>query len=122
MPFQKGQARPAGAGRKKGVAKKQVIVISSSLCNDPRVRLEELGCDPLAVLANLAMDTEVENGVRRLAASDLAGFVWPRKKAVEVTGTVDVNHSISNARQILRDRIAGIRERLGAGSGIIESH
>jgi hypothetical protein len=113
MPFKKGQPRPAGAGRKKGVATKKVIVISGSLCKDPRVRLEELGCDPLAVLVTLALDEKVENGVRRLAASDLASFVWPRKRSIEHTGNVDLNVSVSNARQALEARIAGIRERAG---------
>jgi hypothetical protein len=113
MPFTKGMKRPEGAGRKKGVAGKAVIRVTVGLCKDPRVRLEELGCDPLRVLAELALDPAVENGVRRLAASDLAGFVWPRKKAVEHIGSVDLNVNVSNARQALETRIAGIRERAG---------
>ena len=105
--------RPEGAGRKKSAVKKQVIVISCKLANDPRVRLEELGIDPLAVLAQLALDEKVENSVRRLAANDLACFIWPRKKAVEHIGTIGVNVNVSDARQALETRIAGIRARLG---------
>ena len=113
MPFVKGHAKIGG--RQSGVTprKRTTIILSTVLCRDPRVRLEELGIDPLRVLAELALDPEVENGVRRLAASDLASFVWPRKKSVEHIGNVELNLNVGNPREALAARIAGIRERAG---------
>jgi hypothetical protein len=118
MPFVKGHARVGG--RQKGAKPNRVIVISAQLAKDPRVRLEELGCDPLAGLARIgAACEETDPGIARLAYSDLASFLWARKKSVEVSGSVDVNHSITGARQVLADRVAGIRQRVGA-AGVLQ--
>jgi len=47
-------------------------------------RLRRLGVDPLTILATLAKDEAVDVGVRCRAASELAGYVYPKLKAIAV--------------------------------------
>ena len=114
MPFKRGQARPPGAGRKKGVKGKRVT-LPVILSRDVSARLAELGCDPIEGLALLAMDDNVEDAIRRMAFADLASFVYAKRKAIEHTGLgIEVNIlNVSNGKQTLEARILGIRERLG---------
>src|SRR6185503_2272964 len=110
MPFQKGQPRPANAGRKKGSTCK--------LTADVRTRLQELGCDPIEGLARVGMAAE-SKGERAVASrcfAELANYVYPKRRAVEISGidgaAIEVNDN-SSAIESLASRIAGIAARIG---------
>ena len=75
MPFVKGMKRPPGAGRKSGSPTKLSKEVTS--------RLNELGCDPVGILASLAMDEKVDDGVRRYAAAELMKYSYPRLSAID---------------------------------------
>ena len=69
-----------GAGRKKGQGNKQSVEIAE--------RLEQMGCDPIEGMARIAQEAEHE-GDKALAGNmfkELAQYVAPKRKAVEVTG------------------------------------
>ena len=75
-------ARPRGqpklGGRKPGTPNKH-----------PRASVEEtlarMGCDPIEGLATIAMDEEIETGLRLKAYAELAKYVHPQKKAMELS-------------------------------------
>lgn len=97
MPFRKGDPKPPGSGRKK---KTEAFYPRLSprtedstkplpkLARYVTERLEQLGIDPIAGLARIGVKAEEakEYGVARLCYSDLAQFVYPRRRAVEHTG------------------------------------
>lgn len=71
---------PKIGGRKKGTPNKATVGVIE--------RLQELDCDPIAGLADVAKRA-LEEGDLSVAAScfkDLAGYVAPKRKAIEVTG------------------------------------
>jgi hypothetical protein len=49
-------------------------------------RLEALGCDPLEGMARIAMGENAELSIRAQMYKELAQYVAPKRKAVEVTG------------------------------------
>ena len=81
----KGGARP-GAGRPKGQANKRSKEISD--------RLEQLNCDPIEGMAMIANDTSLDHGLRLTAFKELAQYVAPKRKAVDVDASIDGNVSI----------------------------
>jgi len=50
-------------------------------------RLEALGCDPIEGMARIAMDMTTPVEVRARMFAELAGYVAPKRKAVEHTGS-----------------------------------
>lgn len=109
--FQKGQPRPAGAGRRKGQVNKLSLHVLT--------RLEELGFDPIKKMVDIAMAKTTPIEVRGKMCSELAQYVWPKRKAVEHSGFID-GSIVSGADPIdaLRSRVAGIIERERA-SGVL---
>jgi hypothetical protein len=79
MEFQMGHGgfRP-GAGRKKGVPNKATL--------DVQARLAALGCDPIEGMALIAMDAANPPELRGRMYSELAQYVAPKRKAVEMGG------------------------------------
>ena len=49
-------------------------------------KLEKINCDPILGIAEIAMDTENSPETRLRAYSELAGYVYPKKRSVEHTG------------------------------------
>jgi hypothetical protein len=49
-------------------------------------KLETLGCDPIKGMARIAMDETVEINIRAQMFKELAQYVAPKRKAMEVTG------------------------------------
>jgi len=47
-------------------------------------RLEALGCDPVEGMAKIAMDDSNPPELRGRMYAELAGYVYPKRKAVEV--------------------------------------
>jgi hypothetical protein len=65
-------------GRKKGTPNKRAVEVTE--------RLAELGCCPIQGMARLAMDQANAPELRGRMYSELAGFVAPKRRAVEHTG------------------------------------
>lgn len=55
-------------------------------------KLEELECDPIEAMVSLLKDNETPIHVKAKLASDLACFVYPKRKAVEHSGSIGKNN------------------------------
>lgn len=53
---------------------------------DVAKRLRELGCDPIAGMAGFAQDDTVPPALRARMLAELATYIAPRRKAVELSG------------------------------------
>ena len=60
-----------------------------------RSKLESLGCDPIEALANISMDTNNTPELRFQANKELAQYVAPKRKAVELEGMIDGGLNVS---------------------------
>jgi hypothetical protein len=73
-------ARPKGlaktGGRQPGTPNKKT--------HELVVKLERLGCDPIAGLAQFAMDSETSRELRVRCYTELAQYVHPKRKAMEL--------------------------------------
>jgi hypothetical protein len=49
-------------------------------------RLESLGCDPLEGLATIAADPNTDTALRARVLADLLPYLYPKRKALELTG------------------------------------
>jgi hypothetical protein len=65
-------------GRQKGTPNRKTIAVAD--------RLEALGCDPIEGMAKIAMDEKAELSLRAQMYKELAQYVAPKRKAVEITG------------------------------------
>jgi hypothetical protein len=65
-------------GRKKGTPNRRTTEVTE--------RLAELGCGPIEGMARIAMDDANAPELRGRMFSELAGFVAPKRRAVEHTG------------------------------------
>lgn len=105
MPFKKGDKKPPGSGRVKG---KSVLALAVS------ARLEELGCDPIAGLARIALATETTDpSVSAHCYSRLANKVYADRKAIDLAG-VDGGpiETHDSAVESLASRIDSIAESI----------
>jgi len=66
------------SGRPKGSKSAKTKLIES--------KLEEFDCDPIEGMVKIALDEKVPAAVRGKMFAELAGFVYPKRKAVEITG------------------------------------
>lgn len=82
MTFKAGQSGNLN-GRPKGSKNKQTLAVTE--------RLEALGCDPIEGMAKLAMDEKVDLGIRAQMFKELAQYVAPKRKAVEVQADVGLS-------------------------------
>ena len=73
-------ARPKGlaktGGRQRGTPNKKT--------HELVVKLEQLGCDPIAGLAQFAMDSETSRELRVRCYAELAQYVHPKRKAMDL--------------------------------------
>jgi len=76
MPFVEGHPKPANSGRKKGTPNR--------LTGDIGARIEALGCDPIEGMARLAMDENNTPELRGRMYAELAGYLYPKRKAIKV--------------------------------------
>jgi len=81
-PFKSGESGNP-KGRPKGAKSWKTLLVEE--------RLEELKFDPIAVMVDLANDKKAPMAIRAKLASDLAGFVFPKRKAVELSGSIGRN-------------------------------
>ena len=75
-----GGFRP-GAGRPKGSLGEKTKAVQA--------KLEELGCDPIEALANISMDNSNTPELRFQANKELAQYVAPKRKAIEMDANLD---------------------------------
>jgi len=75
-----GMGRPKGlaktGGRKLGTPNKNSHALSE--------RLERLGCDPIEGLAKIALDPATKPELKVLCFAELAQYVYPKRKAVDL--------------------------------------
>jgi hypothetical protein len=111
MPFVKGRAKDPNSGRRKGVKTK---VVALHIAPTVQERLEQLGCDPIEGLVEIATNKKYGVGVRARCLAELAQFVYPKRKAIEHIGLVGDTINVNlGARESFETRIAGVRARLG---------
>jgi len=64
-------------GREKGTPNKRTVELAE--------RLEALDCDPVARLANLANDPDLDPAIRARCCIELMAYLYPKRKAIEFT-------------------------------------
>ena len=103
MPFQKGRAKTGG----------RVAGTKHKITRDVAGLLDKLNCNPLEGLATIANDPNVDTAIRARCHSELAKYIAPQLKAIELTGPAGgpIEVRDSSPGQLLRSRIAGIAER-----------
>ena len=70
-----------GAGRPKGSLGEKTKAVQA--------KLDELGCDPIEALANISMDNSNTPELRFQANKELAQYVAPKRKAIEMDANLD---------------------------------
>ena len=63
-------------GRKSGIPNKRTLEVA--------LRLENIGCDPIEGMAKLAMDTNCSPELRGKMYSELAQYLYPKRRATEL--------------------------------------
>lgn len=88
---------PKTGGRKLGSVNKITADIIHALA--------ELHCDPIRGMARIANNRKNDAGLRLKAYSDLAQYVYPRRRAVELTpGKTDASGAeLLSAAEIIRE-------------------
>jgi hypothetical protein len=76
MPFAPGSHKPTRSGRKKGTPNRSSLEVAE--------RLRELNCDPIEGMARIAMDKRHTPELRGRMYAELAQYVYPKRKAVEL--------------------------------------
>ncbi len=94
MTFKAGQSGNP-SGRPKGSRNKQTLAVID--------RLEAFGCDPIEGMAMIAMDESADLSLRAQMYKELAQYIAPKRKAVEMKtegeiSLVDVIRSIEQRR------------------------
>ena len=64
-----------------------------------------MGCDPLKVLATICTDEREETNLRLAAAKELVGYVYPKRKSVELEhkGDLNLESALQKAHQRLKE-------------------
>ncbi|MBA3913928.1 MAG: hypothetical protein H0X25_08785 [Acidobacteriales bacterium] len=80
-------------GRSKGTPNKRT--------QDLILKLEELGCDPIQGMAEIAMDEDTATDLRVRCYAELAQYVHAKRKAIELAG------EDGNELRVVIERIGG---------------
>ena len=100
------QGRKTG-GRERGTPNRSTVAVAD--------KLEAVGCDPIAGMAMLAMNDGNDPALRGRMYAELAGFIYPKRKALEVESRVEVSTIKGPDGESLRDRLeAALQTRAGA--------
>jgi len=97
-PFEKGKSGNPNGRPKGSISAKTKMV---------QTKLEELDYDPIASMVDLARDKETPVAVKAKLACELAGFVYPKRKAVEHSGSIGKGSIQGYTNEELEDIIAG---------------
>lgn len=94
--FQKGQARPANAGRKKGSKNKRSLDDLYEMC-------EASGVEPFQVLLDLCKDRE--SSIRLGAAKEASKYIYFQRRIQEISGKdgAPIEVQSSEAKEIMAD-------------------
>jgi hypothetical protein len=80
-------------GRKPGIPNKRTAEVEQ--------RLAALRCDPIAIMASLAMDKNQDATLRGRMAAELAQYIAPKRRATEHSGEINfVEQAILNLEEI----------------------
>jgi hypothetical protein len=113
------------AGRPKGIAKTggRKAGTPNKINSSATALMNQFGFDPLKGMMAIAMDKQVDVAIRARMFSELAQYVYAKRRAIEVSGPLGgaIQHEFTSARELLAARIAGIADRATAGSGTGES-
>ena len=60
-------------------------------------RLEALGCDPIEGLAKIALDPKTKDDLKLRCFAELAQYIYPKRKAVDVSTDEDRNFKVTIA-------------------------
>jgi len=71
----------AGSGRPKGALGEKTLAVQA--------KLEKLDCDPIEALAMIAKDTNNTAELRFQANKELAQYIAPKRRAVEMDAAID---------------------------------
>ena len=71
----------SGAGRPKGALGEKTLAVQT--------KLEKLDCDPIEALAMIAKDTNNTAELRFQANKELAQYIAPKRRAVEMDAAID---------------------------------
>lgn len=82
MPFQKGQKKVEGSGRKKNVLNKD----RATLYEQMQERYP--GYNPVLAMADMAQDKKLDDNLRLQAHKEVAKYTFPQLKAMEVSGNM----------------------------------
>lgn len=74
-------------------------------------RLEALGCDPIEGMARIAMDETVSAEIRGRMYSELAGYLYPKRKAIDHSLTEHVEPEQELSKLEVARRIAFLLHR-----------
>ena len=66
------------SGRPRGSKNRRTILLEE--------KLKFLGCDPIENIVNLLNDEKTDDGIKAKLNCVLAGYLYPKRKAVEITG------------------------------------
>jgi hypothetical protein len=75
-------------GRQKGALNKRTLAAV-----DVQARLNALGCDPIEGMVRIAVNTKASLELRGKMFAELAQYVAPKRKAIDMQATVDAHHS-----------------------------
>jgi len=97
-PFEKGKSGNPNGRPKGSISAKTKMV---------QTKLEELDYDPIKAMVEIAKDTNAPIAVRGKMATELASFVFPKRKAVEHSGSIGKGSIQGYTNEELEDIIAG---------------
>jgi hypothetical protein len=85
------KGHPKAGGRQKGTPNKRT--------QDLMEKCVQFGVDPFEVLLDIARNSDKEEN-RAMAAKELCQYIYPKRKAIEITGSID--HKIASRMDELR--------------------
>lgn len=91
--------RPKTGGRKAGTPNKRTATVEE--------KLAALGCDPIEGMAKIAMDPATDVAVRVQVLKELAQYVTPKRKSIELSdggGRVTLEDLVLRSFAIAEDR------------------
>ena len=86
-----------GAGRPKGSLSRNNIELSE--------RLKELNCDPFEGMVKLALDDSLDPALRGRMYAELAQYVMPKRKSVEMEAKVETTEIRGPDADTLADKL-----------------
>ena len=79
-------------------------------------KLKRLNCDPIAGMARLAMDETAPLAIRAAMFRELAAYVAPKRRAIELTCETDEPARADDARKSLAAKLEAIARRTVAAA------